>query len=61
MYCELDLGDMTLGQVHDTPLDKANAKDRRTHRQSDRWTWLFQYTTVTLLEDITCNYFREHK
>ena len=30
MYCDLDLGDMTLGQVHDTPLDKANAKDRRT-------------------------------
>ena len=29
MYCDLDLGDMTLGQVHDTPLEKANAKDRR--------------------------------
>ena len=24
---------LTLGQVHDTPLDKPNAMDRRTHRQ----------------------------
>ena len=30
MYCDLGLGDMTLGQVHDTPLDKANAKDKGT-------------------------------
>ena len=63
MYCDLDLGDMTLGQVHDTPLEKANAKDRRQtdrHGYSSIQPWLcWRILHVTILESTYKLYWKE--